>query len=223
MNRNRMSSTLRKVSRATVCALTSAFAASAAFAATTQAGLLPQNAPHYRTGDNWTYQFSDALSPNTKTVTQTVTSVRADGSAVLQFGPGGGHAVLTSDANVVPNASDQHACGNGLRFPLRTGARYEADCQAHDPGGQLISRRAECEVEGVETITTKAGSFAAIKVKMTGTWTPQYGVGGGPMRETLWYAPSAKRIVRGEFQGQLAGKGAPATTEMELVRYAVKP
>ncbi len=43
------------------------------------------------------------------------------------------------------------------------------------------------------------------------------------MEETLWYAPTVKRIVREEFQGRMAGKGAPATTATELVRYAVKP
>lgn len=43
------------------------------------------------------------------------------------------------------------------------------------------------------------------------------------MAETLWYAPSVKRVVREEFQGRMAGKGAPATTAMELARYAVKP
>jgi hypothetical protein len=86
-----------------------------------------------------------------------------------------------------------------------------------------VLRRAQCEVEGVEAIKTMAGSFSAIKIRMTGVWSPQSGAGGGPMEETLWYAPTAKRVVREEFQGRLAGKGAPATTAMELVRYAVKP
>jgi hypothetical protein len=222
MNRNTLAPSPRAFSLMHTGAWITTIAASAAFATAAQADLLPQDAPHYRTGENWTYQFSEALSPNTKTVTQTVTNVRSDGSAILLLGPGGGHAVLTSDANVIPTASDPHPCGVGLRFPLRPGGRYEADCQAHSSDGQLIVRRAQCEVEGVENVTTKAGSFSAIKVRMTGTWSPQYGVGGGPMHETLWYAPSVKRIVRGEFQEQLAGKGAPATTEMELVRYAVK-
>lgn len=43
------------------------------------------------------------------------------------------------------------------------------------------------------------------------------------MEETLWYAPTVKRVVREEFQGRLAGKGVPATTATELVSYAVKP
>ncbi|MCX5539061.1 hypothetical protein M3A49_06055 [Paraburkholderia sp. CNPSo 3076] len=91
------------------------------------------------------------------------------------------------------------------------------------PSGMRVQRRAQCEVAGVETVNTKAGTFSAIKITMSGVWQPQYGPGGGSMEETLWYAPSVKRVVREEFQGRLAGRGAPATNAIELVRYAVKP
>lgn len=185
--------------------------------------LLPQSAPHYRAGDSWTYLRSDPLSGKGRTFTQTVTSVHGDGSASLQTGSGNGRFELTSEANVVPNGADQHTCGIALHFPLRAGMRYDADCRAVGEGGMTITRQAQCEVEGVETIETKAGSFSAIKLRMKGVWSPLSGAGGGPMEETLWYAPAVKRIVREEFKGRSAGKGAPATITTELVRYAVKP
>ncbi|CAB3650520.1 hypothetical protein LMG24238_01116 [Paraburkholderia sediminicola] len=210
-------------SRAAACLLAAGFAASTSSAAGAESALLPQDAPHYRTGDSWTYLWSDLLSGKSKTITQTVTSVNADGSASLQIGSGSGHVELTSEANVIPNAAAQHACGIALHFPLRAGTRYEADCQAAGEASTTVLRRAQCEVQGVEEIKTRAGSFSAIKIRMTGVWSPQSGFGGGPMEETLWYAPAAKRIVREEFQGRMAGKGAPATTATELVRYAVKP
>jgi hypothetical protein len=219
----RMLSSTHAGPRAVVCLLAVGFAASGSSAAGAESALLPQDAPHYRTGDNWTYLSSDLLSGKSKTYTQTVTSVRADGSASLLIGPGGGRLELTSEANVIPNGSNQHACGIALHFPLRAGTRYEVDCQAAGEAGNTVLRRAQSEVEGVETVTTRAGSFSAIKIRMTGTWSPQSGPGGGPMEETLWYAPTAKRIVRMEFQGRLAGKGAPATTATELVRYSVTP
>ncbi|SMG57928.1 hypothetical protein [Paraburkholderia susongensis] len=206
-----------------VCLLVAGFAASSRSAAGAEAILLPQDAPHYRTGDNWTYLWSDLLSGKSKTITQTVTSVQPDGSASLLIAPGGARVELTSEANVIPNGATQHACGIALHFPLRAGTRYEADCQATGGAGTTVLRRAQCEVEGVEEIKTRAGSFSAIRIRMTGVWSPQSGVGGGPLEETLWYAPSVKRVVREEFQGRMAGKGAPATTATELVRYAVKP
>ncbi|WP_028204710.1 hypothetical protein [Paraburkholderia nodosa] len=197
--------------------------ARASFALDAAAVVLPQDAPHYRVGDNWTFERSDPLSGQRRTFTQTVTSVHADGSASLLIGPGGGRLELTSEANVIPNGVDARACGIALHFPLRAGARYEADCMATAPSGMRVQRRAQCEVDGVETVNTKAGAFSAIKITMSGVWQPQYGAGGGPMEETLWYAPSVKRVVREEFQGRLAGRGAPATNAIELVRYAVKP
>ncbi|MBN3756526.1 hypothetical protein G3N95_26565 [Paraburkholderia sp. Tr-20389] len=137
--------------------------------------------------------------------------------------PGGARVELTSEANVIPDGADQRACGIALHFPLRAGARYEADCQANGAAGETVFRRAQCEVEAVETISTRAGSFSTIRVRMKGNWSPQSGAGGGPIDETLWYAPTVKRVVREAYQVRLAGKGVPATTEIDLVRYAVKP
>jgi hypothetical protein len=206
-----------------VCLLCCGLTASTGFAADAASTDLPQDAPHYRVGDNWTYQRSDPLSGTTRTYTQTVMSVHPDGSASLAIGPGGGRLELTSEANVVREGADQNACGIVLHFPLRAGERYEADCRATSGSGTTVQRRAQCEVEGVETIQTKAGAFSTIKIKMSGAWTPQSGYGGGPMEETLWYAPAVKRVVRDEFQGRLAGKGVPSTSATELVRYTVKP
>lgn len=206
-----------------VCVLAAGPGAPSSFALDAASVVLPQDAPHYKVGDNWTFERSDPLSGKSRTFTQTVTSVHADGSASLLIGPSGSRLELTSEANVIPSGADARACGIALHFPLRAGERYEADCMATAPSGMRVQRRAQCEVDGVETVKTKAGAFSAIKITMSGVWQPQYGPGGGPMEETLWYAPSVKRVVREEFQGRLAGRGAPATNAIELVHYAVKP
>jgi len=218
-----MRSSICKRAGAAVCMLAAGCNASTSFATDPESTLLPQAIPHYRPGDNWTYLRSDLLSGKSKTFTQTVMAVRADGSALLLVAPGGGRVELTSEANVIPDGADQHACGIALHFPLRAGAKYEADCQAAGSAGTTVLRRAQCAVEGVETISTRAGSFSAIRIRMSGNWSPQSGAGGGPIEETLWYAPAVKRIVHEEYQVRMAGKGVPATTEVDLVRYAVKP
>jgi hypothetical protein len=182
-----------------------------------------QGEPHYRTGDTWTYRSFDPLSKESKTFTQTAVLVRPDGSASLQIGNGSARIELTTEANLILDRSDQQACGIVLHFPLRVGTHYEADCRAASTTGMTIVRRAQSEVEDIETVNTKAGSFSTIKVKMTGIWSPLSGTGGGPMEETMWYAPAVKRVVRDEYQIRLAGKGVPATRESELVRYSVKP
>ncbi len=174
-------------SLATVCLLAARFAVSTSSVVDAEPILLPQDARHYRTGDNWTYLWSDVLSGKTKTITQTVTSVHADGSAFHPVGPGGRRVELTSGANVIPNGAVQQACGIALHFPLRAGTRYEADCGDSGEAGATVLRRARCEVEAVEAIATRAGSFSAIRIRMTGVGSLQSGVGGGPTEETVWY------------------------------------
>lgn len=210
-------------SRALVCLMAMGFAVSSSAATGRESAQPAQDGPHYRTGDNWTYLSFDPLSGTSKTITQTATLVRPDGSASLVVDPGGGHLELTSEANVIRNRSDPQPCGVVLHFPLRVGTHYEVDCRTTSTTGMPVVRRAQSEVEDVEAVSTKAGSFSAIKIKMTGIWSPLSGTGGGPMEETMWYAPAVKRVVRDDYQIRLAGKGVPATRESELVRYSVKP
>lgn len=209
-------------SQAVVCLLVIGAAISSNVAVGAESAQPTQDGPHYATGDRWTYELSDLLAGSKQTVTQTVTLVHPDGSALLQIA-GGGRLELTPEANVIRIKSDRKACDVGLHFPLQVGTRYEVNCTTTATTGQTIVLRGENKIEDVETVKTKAGSFSAIKIKTTGTWSPLSGYGGGPMEETRWYAPAVKRVVRDEYQIRLAGKGTPATKSSELVSYSVKP
>jgi hypothetical protein len=209
-------------SQAIVCLLVIGAAISSHVAVGAESAQPTQDGPHYVTGDSWTYELSDLLAGSKQTVTQTVTLVHADGSALLQIA-GGGRLELTPEANVIRIKSDRKACDVGLHFPLQVGTRHEVECTTTATTGQTVVLRGQSEIEDVETVNTKAGSFSAIKIKTTGTWSPLSGYGGGPMEETRWYAPAVKRVVRDEYQIRLAGKGTPATKTSELVDYSVKP
>ncbi|MGV2290222.1 hypothetical protein AAHK20_16020 [Trinickia sp. YCB016] len=185
--------------------------------------MLPQNAPHFVVGDNWTYLLTDPLSNKSRTFTQTVRNVRADGSAVVSISPGGNAEVLSPEGNAIPTKPGAHSpCTIVFHFPLQAGDVKQANCEVTDAQGQLWVRRAETEVAGEETVQTKAGTFATIKIRLTGTWAPESGPGGGRIDQTIWYAPAVKRLVKEDYQARPSGKGTAHTEETELVRYAVK-
>ncbi|MCX5539060.1 hypothetical protein M3A49_06050 [Paraburkholderia sp. CNPSo 3076] len=67
-----------RICRAAVVGVVGVLAAGAgaptSFALDAAAVVLPQDAPHYKVGDNWTFERSDPLSGKGRTFTQTVTS-----------------------------------------------------------------------------------------------------------------------------------------------------
>jgi hypothetical protein len=209
--------------RAFVLALTAGVGASASPSIEASPSLLPQDAPHFVAGDNWTYLLTDPLSNKTRTFTQTVRNVRSDGSAVVSISPSGRSEVLSPEGNAIPTTPGPHApCTIVFHFPLKAGDVQPANCEVVDGQGLLWVRRAETEVQGEETVQTKAGTFATIKIRLTGTWSPQSGAGGGRIDQTIWYAPAVKRLVKENYQARASGKAVAQTEETELVRYAVK-
>lgn len=222
MNHERSRSTpctRRQTMRALVTSIAATLFASISMPVHAAADVLPQSAPHFATGDTWTYAWTDELSGKRRIFTQTVKDVHADGSAIVSLGTGGKTLLLSAEGNVIAAA-----CGPQdirLHFPLASGATYSSQCEAHDSWGNW-TRRTTGEVKGVETVQTKAGAFVTVKVELTGTWWLASGPGGGRFDETLWYAPAVKRFVKDEYQARPSGKGVPTTTETELVRYAVK-
>jgi hypothetical protein len=204
-------------------ALTTGLGALASPASHANPSLLPQDAPHFAAGDNWTYLLSDPLSSKTRTFTQTVRNVRPDGSAVVSISPGGKSELLSPEGNAIPTRPGAHApCTIVFHFPLKAGDVEPANCEVVDSQGLLWVRRAETEVQGEETVQTKAGTFATIKIRLTGTWAPQSGAGGGRIDQTIWYAPDVKRLVKEHYQARASGKAVAQTEDTELVRYAVK-
>jgi hypothetical protein len=214
---------LSVASRTFVLLLGVGLGTSASSSAEATPSLLPQDAPHFAPGDNWTYLLTDPLSNKTRTFTQTVRNVRPDGSAVVSISPGGKSELLSPDGNAIPTTPGPHApCTIVFHFPLKAGDVEPANCEVVDAQGLLWVRRAETEVQGEERVQTKAGTFATIKIRLTGTWSPQSGAGGGRIDQTIWYAPAVKRLVKENYQARASGKAVAHTEETELVRYAVK-
>ncbi|ABO55034.1 hypothetical protein LA345_12815 [Burkholderia vietnamiensis] len=204
-------------------ALVSLLALSVGVAHAQQASDAAQQAPRFAVGDSWTYVWHDDLTGKEQQLDEAVKAVNPDGS--INVAINGAEAVLSADGNVVKSASGSYSPAEvKLRFPLRAGDSYSAQYDYHDSTGRNWTRQMTAKVEGVETVQTKAGSFDAVRVKISGGWYSdgQPG-GGGSFNETMWYAPQTKRFVKDVFQSIPRGRGVGNTTQTELTAYVAKP
>lgn len=180
------------------------------------APLARANAPKFAIGESWTFAYANALEPSKNaTYAQTVSSVAADGSAILN----GGALALDASGNLVKAATGTYQPSDGkLQFPLFVGKSWSAS-YIYRTGSWAASGERQAKVVGVERVETPAGAFDAFKVEQTVSWSGTEGNRGqGVTRETDWYAPAVGRFVRMDFVDQ-AAHAAPTTTHVELVGF----
>jgi hypothetical protein len=105
-------------------------------------------------------------------------------------------------------------------FPLDVGKTWEYEFKWKNPyGGDLGTTRMSAKVERWEDVATTAGTFKALKVVHDGGWSSTYNgeMMAGPRRETLWYAPEAKRWVKREYHDRGASGRTIQNVRDELV------
>ncbi|CAJ3070628.1 DUF3108 domain-containing protein [Burkholderia pseudomallei] len=181
------------------------------------------DAPRFAVGDSWTFAWHDELSGQEQQIAEDVKTLNADGSIDVSYN--NQSATLSADGNVVKSPGGVYSPAEvKLRFPLRAGDSYSAKYEYFDASGRHWTREMDAKVEGGEKVETKAGSFDAVRVQITGGWYPDGAPGGGgSFNETMWYAPAAKRFVKDVFRSIPRGRGVGNTTQTELVAYTVKP
>lgn len=96
-----------------------------------------------------------------------------------------------------------------LRFPLVAGKSWEFRYKFSPKSGSTTTVTQTATVRGWETVKVPAGSFRALRVDHVGTYTTVESSNqwSGQIRETFWYAPSARRVVMHEYQ-DTGGDGA---------------
>lgn len=89
-----------------------------------------------------------------------------------------------------------------LNFPLSEGKSWTFDYAI--PSKHLQVRQT-ATVRGWETVEVAAGRFRALRITHEGMYTARDAKDGiyswsGRIKETYWYAPSARRVVKREYQ-----------------------
>lgn len=174
--------------------------------------------PVYKIGDTWSYAYVDELTPaNNSASDQTVVQVstehtvlegkRATGQAFeVELDPNGN---LMHSGQYAPTPNDGR-----LKFPMSVGASWLFE---YDVGS--VHYKGENKVAAMEDIQTKAGSLQAYRIESSGEFTSAGWHDAGRFAQTIWYAPSVKRIVKADWISKFGARTTQTTTHLELTKF----
>jgi hypothetical protein len=179
-------------------------------------------APSFVIGEAWQFSFESKLEPaQNTTFTQTVARVDDARTELEVTGGRPGPLILDATSRIMRlgsaffEPSDQR-----LSFPLFVGKSWTASYEYRNGAWQSHCKR-EAKVVRTDTIRTPAGVFDAFRIEEKTLWQSDDLYGGqGVTRETLWYAPAAKRIVVAELVDQPL-KDVGSSTRIELLNYTL--
>jgi hypothetical protein len=166
--------------------------------------------PEVKVGDTWMYKQVDMLT-NEVREESTIEVVSIDAEQIKTRSVRSGreqeeifdtqwNSKLVDGRAFVPYRSV-------LEFPLAIGKAWEKPVTyPNRQGDAKITATMKGTVRGWESITVPAGTFQAQKITLTESYyndrtgTSAGSRGGGVGQWTVWYAPTAKRAVRFEYQ-----------------------
>jgi hypothetical protein len=206
-------------------ALAALFAFLAAFAGIGQPQAQPAVArPEVKVGDRWVYQRTDhrAKPPVYRYELQvSFVDARAIHTVLVRQGKR-----RESDATWTPEWNGVVAVDEGvvelerglLGFPLAVGAQYRAAWQMRRAraGAFLARHERQVRVAGWEDVEVPAGRFRALRIEANGTWQRLDRKTSDWARNTVWYAPQAKRWVKTLYEDAHGKIGE------ELVFYVIQ-
>lgn len=102
-----------------------------------------------------------------------------------------------------------------IQPPLIIGKKYKVKRI-----GSFSNYEYEAKVEIFEKIKVEAGIFEAYRIQFDGFWHRTDGkVFNGSAQQTLWYAPSVKRIIKAIYIDRTSSNLLYNKTSMELIKY----
>ena len=176
--------------------------------------------PAVRVGDTWVY--ADAVGP--RVLTYVVTAAGPDGYQLKETNNAGGRGSIVkydSDGNLMERGGRQFSPKKDVfRFPLKAGMTYtgtEYEFQHSRKPDVTVKSHVIVKSVTPETISVKAGTFAAMKIETEMLYRLSTGYSNS-MVETYWYVPAVGRWVK--FKSIDYGlPSASRTEEMELVEF----
>lgn len=184
--------------------------------------------PEVKVGDTWVYQNSDARTGEKRPeLTLTAKEVTTD-NIVLETDTGA-RRTYTRDFNIIEIKSGDTVTFSAkpnwtfYQFPLEVGKKWEAQWETTSTR-QTIRWQGKTQVEGVETVTVPAGTFQAFKLRFEGYYNGRQQIGGGSFtgfrKETAWYSPDAKRVVKSEFEEHSREYNNAEVNELKSLKLA---
>jgi hypothetical protein len=170
-------------------------------------------APQLRPGDSWRYAISDGFTRIERgTVVYRVRAVEGNVATVdVTSGAQESTELLSRDGNWIrrPATNMQEFSYDppyrAFDFPLAAGKRWESEGTATDPAdGRRFPFSISGRVAGWERIKVPAGEFDTLRVRRMVylEYFRQGDRGQSVIRETVWYAPALRQVVRRETTSQ---------------------
>jgi hypothetical protein len=184
--------------------------------------------PDVRPGDRWTYTYVDKISNRVlETFVHVVRSVSDQDitvEATSSTGAPPSTLVFSLEWSLRAGYQDsKFSVRPYFDFPLESGQSWRSRYTTFGSDGQTDNDM-KCKAVLIENIVVSAGVFEAVKlvcdtdVSYRGAFRGSYT--SRTIRESIWYAPSAKRFVRWDWE--YFGRGAPPSTVMELKQVSVE-
>ena len=162
-------------------------------------------APSWRVGEQWSYdhmkgpgrQRQPQLELRISDVTSgRVTFVNAEAATQAVYEPD--YSISTWDGE--PYSEPIRI----LKFPLTAGSKWVHDNVREDRNCKRSVTKLETRVVGWDDIVVPAGTFKAVRIDSTGTWTN--GCGSDRLAYRIWYSPAVKWYVKVESVVYAAGR-----------------
>lgn len=172
-------------------------------------GESPVEAPGMNLGDRWIFRaYHDVHGADEWR--HEVVSVDPQGGFVIEI------TSSSKDRKYVPRYDGDHRprwknASPRLDFPLFVGKKWSAKYEGESVDGRKYTYQDSYEVLKFENVGTQAGEFRAVKIRRINRILMHAGF---PGRETFWYAPDVKTIVKSS-PSWLHGR------DTELLSYAL--
>jgi hypothetical protein len=186
----------RKIRRLLAGAVLCVIAAPAAIA---QSGAPRAEQPQLKVGDQWRWERSDrrtgVKNAETKRVITAVSATQIDGTE--------NDSKLTMTPDLMLLESSAIVTSQPARFvdyPVEVGKKWEFKWAFTGKASNAKVRwQVEAEVTAYEKVKVPAGEFDAFKIEYKGYWNNDTTRSNGRLRQTSWYAPVVKTIVKTEL------------------------
>ncbi len=190
--------------------------------------------PDVKTGESWVYRDRDVGSGETRDTSSLVTEVDADRIVTETGLSTSGAWTFTRDWNTVERRSGERVSSATrpywpfLQFPLEVGKTWEASFEnevATKAGKRIAQWRWKARVVATEAVTVLAGTFQTFRIEYDATFVSRAGNKSwtGSHKETMSYAPEAKRFVRREFDQAATANEFRDHHVIELVSFKLAP
>lgn len=161
-------------------------------------------APIIKIGDQWKFEQTDRRSSvKEPIIVQRITAVSPTQIEGLENEE---RFVWTPELNLIESPLiTVTGEAKRLAFPLEIGKKWEYEYNFTNKVRAAKGRwKLDATITAYEKVKVPAGEYDAFKIEYTGFWHNDTKGKSGRLKITNWYAPTARNIVRSEFEDGLS-------------------